>query len=150
MILPPSGAPTFADLGLSLRPLSVQSTNEGYTTPTPIQAAPFQRCFRCDLVGQAQTGNRKTAAFVPAASAKRLIQALRAVQALVLCPTRELALQVATAVHDYGKYMQTLSVLPIYGGDSMTRQLRRLSHGVQVVVGTLGGCSITRARLAVA
>ena len=134
---PPSGAPTFADLGLSAA-LVRAVHDEGYTTPTPIQARaiPVLLSGR-DLLGQAQTGTGKTAAF-----ALPLLQAIdpsvAAVQALVLCPTRELALQVATAVHDYGKHMQTLSVLPIYGGDSMTRQLRRLSHGVQVVVGTPG------------
>ncbi len=134
---PAGGELSFADLGLHSA-LVRAVADEGYTTPTPIQARaiPVLLSGR-DLLGQAQTGTGKTAAF-----ALPLLQSIDpknpAVQALVLCPTRELALQVATAVHDYGKHMQTLSVLPIYGGDSMTRQLRRLSHGVQVVVGTPG------------
>jgi len=113
-------------------------TDEGYTTPTPIQARAIPVLLRGrDLLGQAQTGTGKTAAF-----ALPLLNSIdpnvSAVQALVLCPTRELALQVATAIHDYGKHLPRISVLPIFGGDSMVRQLSRLSRGVHVVVGTPG------------
>ncbi len=132
-----SSEATFADLGLS-EPLLRAVTDEGYTTPTPIQARAIPVLLRGrDLLGQAQTGTGKTAAF-----ALPLLHSIdpnvSAVQALVLCPTRELALQVATAIHDYGKHLPRISVLPIFGGDSMVRQLSRLSRGVHVVVGTPG------------
>lgn len=128
---------TFADLGLS-EPLVRAVSDEGYTTPTPIQARAIPVLLQGrDLLGQAQTGTGKTAAFaLPLLHA--IDPAVRAVQALVLCPTRELALQVATAIHAYGKYLRQISVLAIFGGDSMARQLAQLSRGVQVVVGTPG------------
>jgi ATP-dependent RNA helicase DeaD len=128
---------SFADLGLS-EPLLRAVTDEGYTTPTPIQARAIPVLLQGrDLLGQAQTGTGKTAAFaLPLLHS--IDPAVHAVQALVLCPTRELALQVAAAIHDYAKHLPQLSVLPIFGGDSMTRQLSRLSRGVQVVVGTPG------------
>ena len=128
---------TFADLGLS-EPLVRAVSDEGYTTPTPIQARAIPVLLQGrDLLGQAQTGTGKTAAFaLPLLHA--IDPAVRAVQALVLCPTRELALQVATAIHAYGKNLRQISVLAIFGGDSMARQLAQLSRGVQVVVGTPG------------
>jgi len=132
-----SSEATFADLGLS-EPLLRAVTDEGYTTPTPIQARAIPVLLRGrDLLGQAQTGTGKTAAFaLPLLHS--IDPSVSAVQALVLCPTRELALQVATAIHDYGKHLPRISVLPIFGGDSMVRQLSRLSRGVHVVVGTPG------------
>ena len=131
------GGLTFADLGLS-EPLLRAVTDEGYTTPTPIQARAIPVLLQGrDLLGQAQTGTGKTAAFaLPLLHS--IDPSVSAVQALVLCPTRELALQVATAVHDYAKHLPHLSVLPIFGGDSMVRQLSRLSRGVHIVVGTPG------------
>ncbi len=128
---------TFADLGLS-EPLVRAVSDEGYTTPTPIQARAIPVLLKGrDLLGQAQTGTGKTAAFaLPLLNA--LDPSVRAVQALVLCPTRELALQVATAIDAYGKYLRQISVLAIFGGDSMGRQLAQLSRGAQVVVGTPG------------
>ena len=128
---------TFADLGLS-EPLVRAVSDEGYTTPTPIQARAIPVLLKGrDLLGQAQTGKGKTAAFaLPLLNA--LDPSVRAVQALVLCPTRELALQVATAIDAYGKYLRQISVLAIFGGDSMGRQLAQLSRGAQVVVGTPG------------
>jgi ATP-dependent RNA helicase DeaD len=109
----------------------------GYEEPTPIQARTIvQMRAGADIIAQAQTGTGKTAAF-----ALPIIEALqadgRAPQALVMTPTRELAMQVAEAFHSYGKHHQ-ISVLPVYGGQPIERQLRALSRGVAVVVGTPG------------
>ena len=90
-----------------------------------------------DLIGQAQTGTGKTAAF-----ALPILQQLKldnpAVQALVLTPTRELAIQVAEAIHTYSKRLGHVRALPVYGGSPMSQQIRRLKQGVHVVVGTPG------------
>jgi ATP-dependent RNA helicase DeaD len=110
----------------------------GYELPTPIQRKTIPLLLEGkDVIGQAQTGTGKTAAF-----ALPILQALDTdlpvVQALVLTPTRELGLQVAEAIHRYGKSMQDVRVLPIYGGQSMVQQLQRLRRGVHIVVGTPG------------
>jgi ATP-dependent RNA helicase DeaD len=132
------GAPSFADL--DLRPELVGALNAlGYEEPTPIQreAIPPLVAGR-DLLGQAATGTGKTAAF-----ALPLLQRLpdgdrgRAPSALVLVPTRELAMQVSQAVHRYGKDLGA-RVLPIYGGQPIGRQLKALDRGVDVVVATPG------------
>jgi ATP-dependent RNA helicase DeaD len=113
-------------------------TEEGYETPTPIQARAIPLLLEGrDLVGQAQTGTGKTAAFALPLLC-RIEPSEGAVQALVLVPTRELALQVAQAIHTYGRHLRQAAVLAIYGGDSMVRQIARLERGVQVVVGTPG------------
>ncbi|MFU8857614.1 MAG: DEAD/DEAH box helicase [Deferrisomatales bacterium] len=133
----PPGEATFEQLGLSealLRALS----DVGYEAPTPIQSATIPPLLAGrDLIGQAQTGTGKTAAF-----ALPLLQAvdlgLGRVQGLVLVPTRELALQVAEAVHTYSRHLGRLAVLPIYGGQPYPNQLRGLQRGAQVVVGTPG------------
>ncbi len=109
----------------------------GYEEPTPIQAQTISRMLAGkDVIAQAQTGTGKTAAF-----ALPIIENLSpekgAPQALVMTPTRELAVQVAEAFHSYGKY-HNIAVLPVYGGQPIDRQLRALSRGVQVVVGTPG------------
>src|SRR6185369_1213292 len=108
---------TFADLGLA-EPLLKILMEVGYEAPTPIQAKtiPVLLAGR-DLIGQAQTGTGKTAAFAP---------------------TRELAIQVAEAFHTYSKYVGRVSVLPVYGGQPIDRQQQRLVRGVHVVVGTPG------------
>ena len=127
----------FAELGLAA-PILQAIDEVGYETPSPIQA----RCIPPmiagrDLLGQAQTGTGKTAAFaLPILS--RVDTSNRATQALVLTPTRELAIQVAEAIHAYGRHLDGLHVLPIYGGQHITMQLRPLRRGVQVVVGTPG------------
>jgi ATP-dependent RNA helicase DeaD len=138
MTIEPNAAPeTFADLGLSAT-LVEALTAVGYETPTPIQrqTIPLLLAGR-DVIGQAQTGTGKTAAF-----ALPILQNLdmnrNAVQALILTPTRELAIQVAEAVHTYAKQLGRVRIVPIYGGDSMTKQLTRLRGGVHVVVGTPG------------
>src|SRR5688572_15147771 len=128
---------TFADLGLSPALLAAV-TDVGYEAPTPIQARTIPALLAGrDIIGQAQTGTGKTAAF-----AIPILQAIDVrrpdVQALVLTPTRELAIQVAEAIHIYGKHLCALHVLPVYGGQAMHRQIKRLRAGVHVVVGTPG------------
>mgnify|MGYP000867364912 CR=1 FL=1 len=110
----------------------------GYETPSPIQAAciPILLAGR-DLLGEAQTGTGKTAAFALPVLA-RLDLAVKMPQALVLTPTRELAIQVAEAFQKYAKHMPGFHVLPLYGGQSMVIQLRALSRGAHVIVGTPG------------
>ncbi len=128
---------TFASLGLS-EPLLKAITEIGYEAPTPIQekTIPPMLAGR-DLIGQAQTGTGKTAAFaIPIL--EKIDLTVPGVQALVLAPTRELAIQVAEAVHVYSKYLGRVAVLPVYGGQPIQLQLKRLDRGVHVVVGTPG------------
>ncbi len=127
---------TFSDLGLSDAILkSVKDV--GYEEPTPIQAITIPAMLRGgDIIAQAQTGSGKTAAFgLP------IIESVdgrdRSVQALILTPTRELAIQVAEALHKYGKH-KGIETLPIYGGQPYERQFRGLQRGPQIVVGTPG------------
>lgn len=132
-----SVAVRFADLNLNPQVLhNVQSL--GYEQPTPIQAAiiPFVLNGQ-DVIGQAQTGTGKTAAFaLPILS--KIDGSNREVQALILTPTRELAIQVSTAFDSYADNMKGVQVMPIYGGQSYDVQLRKLRSGVQVVIGTPG------------
>ncbi|MFL6232061.1 MAG: DEAD/DEAH box helicase [Thermoanaerobaculia bacterium] len=132
-----AGAATFESLGIS-EPILRTLTEIGYEAPTPIQekTIPPMLAGR-DLIGQAQTGTGKTAAFaIPIL--EKLDPATPEVQALVLAPTRELAIQVAEAIHTYSKYRGRVSVLPVYGGQPIQLQLKRLDRGVHVVVGTPG------------
>lgn len=110
----------------------------GYETPTPIQlkTIPLLLDGR-DIIGQAQTGTGKTAAFA-LPILERLDTSKKTVQAVVLTPTRELAIQVAEAFHTYSKHLAGLRVLPIYGGQSIEQQFNRLRSGVHVIVGTPG------------
>ena len=127
----------FADLGLPA-PLLSALAEVGYETPSPIQAAciPLLLAGR-DILGEAQTGTGKTAAFaLPVLAALDLSDSRP--QALVLTPTRELAIQVAEAFAKYAHHLKNFHVLPIYGGQSMVVQLRQLSRGAQVIVGTPG------------
>jgi ATP-dependent RNA helicase DeaD len=134
---PPPAANPFAALGLS-DGLIQALVEVGYEAPTPIQTAAIPPLLAGrDLIGQAQTGTGKTAAFgLPMLQA--IDPAVPHVQGLVLAPTRELAIQVAEALHTYGRHLQRLSVLPVYGGQSLGDQQRRLERGVQIVVGTPG------------
>ena len=134
-----STASTFADLGL--RPELLQAlTTLGYEEPTPIQREAIAPLLAGrDLLGQAATGTGKTAAF-----ALPLLQRMSSIgegkgppKALVLAPTRELATQVSEAIHKYGRGLGA-RVLPIYGGQPFSRQLRALQSGVDVVVATPG------------
>lgn len=130
-------AVTFADLQIAPEVLRAVS-DVGYETPSAIQAATIPPLLAgSDVVGLAQTGTGKTAAFaIPILSKIDLTS--KNTQALVLAPTRELALQVAEAFGRYGAHMPKLNVLPIYGGQSYVVQLSGLKRGAQVVVGTPG------------
>ncbi len=126
----------FSELGLRAELLQA-ITELGYSEPTPIQAGMIPLMLTgADVIGQAQTGTGKTAAFsLPILN--KLEPGSRHVQALVLAPTRELALQVCTTMETYGKHMHA-EVLAVYGGSSYGRQISRLRRGVNVVVGTPG------------
>ncbi len=119
-------------------PILAALTEIGYETPSPIQAACIPHLLAGhDILGEAQTGTGKTAAFaLPALDRVDLAQ--RNPQVLVLTPTRELAIQVAEAFQRYASKMPGFHVLPIYGGQSMVVQLRQLQRGAHVVVGTPG------------
>ena len=138
----PSAAGDFRSLGLSVE-LAQTLASLGYEEPTPIQKAAIGPLLAGrDVLGQAATGTGKTAAF-----ALPLIEQLSrdpdrtrgkgSVRALILVPTRELAMQVAQAIHKYGKSAGA-RVLPIYGGQSIHQQLVVLKRGVDVVVATPG------------
>ena len=128
---------SFAALQLPA-PLLSALTDVGYETPSPIQAACIPHLLGgSDLLGEAQTGTGKTAAFALPLLA-RLDIAKKVPQALVLTPTRELAIQVAEAFQKYAHHMPGFHVLPVYGGQSMVIQLRALSRGAHVIVGTPG------------
>ncbi len=128
---------SFADLGLP-ESLLAALRDVGYETPSPIQAATIPILLEGrDLVGQAQTGTGKTAAFALPILA-RIDVARKYPQALVLAPTRELAIQVAEAFSSYATHLPGFHVLPIYGGQSYVPQLAALKRGAHVVVGTPG------------
>lgn len=128
---------TFSQLSLP-EALTKVLTEVGYEQPSPIQAASIPVLQSgVDLIGQAQTGTGKTAAFALPLLAKIDLKNNRP-QALVLAPTRELAIQVAEAFSTYSKYLPGFRVLPVYGGQSMSQQLRQLSRGAHVIVGTPG------------
>src|SRR5690606_37739094 len=127
---------TFARLGLGEEVL--RAIDEiGFEEPTPIQEATIEPFMAGrDVVAQAQTGTGKTAAFaIPII--EKIDTRERTVQALVLAPTRELAVQVAEATHALGRF-RGVRLLPIYGGQPISRQIRSLEKGVHVVVGTPG------------
>jgi len=128
---------TFNDLALPDELLKV--LNEiGYEKPSPIQSASIPVLLSgSDIIGQAQTGTGKTAAFALPLLSKIDVK-LKKPQALILAPTRELAIQVSEAVNTYSKYMQGFQVVPIYGGQSFPVQLKQLARGPQVIVGTPG------------
>jgi len=124
---------------LALHPEVLRAlTDVGYESPSPIQAATIPPLLEGrDVLGQAQTGTGKTAAFaLPILSRIELKPGKP--QALVLAPTRELAIQVAEAFQRYAAHMPGLQVLPIYGGQSYGPQLHSLKRGVHIVVGTPG------------
>jgi ATP-dependent RNA helicase DeaD len=127
---------TFAQLGLR-DSLVATLTALGYEAPTPIQARTVPVLLAGqDLIGQAQTGTGKTAAFALPMLQKLDLEA-KETQALVLAPTRELAMQVAEAIHSYAKGLD-VTVLPVYGGASIVLQMKHLARGAQIVVGTPG------------
>ncbi|WP_194815255.1 DEAD/DEAH box helicase [Nocardia sp. XZ_19_385] len=132
-----SDGPTFADLGIDDRLLAAIA-DVGYETPSPIQAATIPPLLAgADVVGLAQTGTGKTAAFaIPILMGLQI--AGKSPKALVLAPTRELAIQVAEAFGRYATHIPGLNVLPIYGGQAYGVQLAGLRRGAHVVVGTPG------------
>ncbi len=127
----------FSELGLS--PEILKAIDKlGFEQASPIQAAAIPVLMTGkDIVGQSQTGSGKTAAFaIPAI--EKTDPANRAVQVLILCPTRELAVQVCEEVHKLAFFKRGISALPIYGGQSYDRQLQGLRQGAQIVIGTPG------------
>lgn len=129
--------PDFHNLGLS-KPVLMALKDVGYEIPTPIQNQTIPQVLAGkDILGQAQTGTGKTAAFaMPLLS--QIDLKMREPQVLVLTPTRELAIQVAEAFQRYAAHLKGFHVLPIYGGQEYSGQIRRLKRGAHVVVGTPG------------
>ncbi|MDD2800745.1 MAG: DEAD/DEAH box helicase [Methylobacter sp.] len=132
-----STLPSFRDLAL-IEPVLKALNDVGYETPSPIQAQTIPLILAGkDVLGQAQTGTGKTAAFaLPILS--RIDLNKKDPQVLVLAPTRELAIQVAEAFQRYAAHLKGFHVLPIYGGQDYSTQLRQLKRGAHVVVGTPG------------
>ena len=128
---------TFADLGLKA-PILESLNDLGYEKPSPIQAECIPHLLSGrDVLGMAQTGSGKTAAFsLPLLN--NIDPDLRAPQILVLAPTRELAVQVAEAMTEFSKHMRGVNVVALYGGQRYDVQLRALRQGPQIVVGTPG------------
>lgn len=130
---------TFEELGISTEILKAIS-EMGYENPMPVQEAVIPFLLgdeKSDVVALAQTGTGKTAAFgLPLI--QRIDIGRRQPQALILCPTRELCLQIANDLKDYSKYIRNLSVLPVYGGTSIENQIRNFKRGVHIIVATPG------------
>lgn len=127
----------FEDLEISEKILRAIK-DMGFEEASPIQAQSIPAIFEgTDIVGQAQTGTGKTAAY-----AIPMLESIdpkeKAVQAIVLCPTRELAIQVADEIRKLAKYMSSIKVLPVYGGQEIVKQIKSLKSGVQIIVGTPG------------
>lgn len=134
---PASDKPLFADLGLAPEILQAV-TALGFEQPSPIQAGAIPPALQGrDVVGQSQTGSGKTMAF-----AIPVVQSIdpreRGVRALIMCPTRELAMQVCEEVHKLTAHKRGIRALPVYGGATYHRQIRGLQDGAQIVVGTPG------------
>ena len=110
----------------------------GFEEATPIQSLTIPHILDGkDVTGQAQTGTGKTAAFgIPIL--EMVDPENKKLQAVILCPTRELAIQVAEEIRNLSKYMKKISVLPIYGGQPIERQIKALKKGVQIIIGTPG------------
>ena len=117
----------------------LRATKEmGFEVMTPIQEQAIPILLEGkDIIGQAQTGTGKTAAFaIP--MIQRIDPEVRRPQGIILCPTRELAIQAAEEIRKLTRYLHGVKVLPIYGGQDISRQIRALSQGVQIIVGTPG------------
>lgn len=128
---------TFAELNLS-QPILQGLADMGFEEPTPVQ----EKCIPAllqqkDVVGQAQTGTGKTAAFgIPVVQQTDID--IQEVQTIIMCPTRELAIQVTGELIKIGKHLDGLHVVPVYGGQSISRQIKALKRGAHIVVGTPG------------
>ncbi len=127
----------YEDAGIDERILrAVRELGFEHMTPIQEQAIPLFMTGR-DIIGQAQTGTGKTAAFgIPIL--QKIDPESRYLQAVILCPTRELAMQAAEELRKFSKYMNGIKVLPVYGGQDIVRQIKNLKGGVQIVVGTPG------------
>ncbi len=127
----------YEDAGIDNRILrAVKELGFEHMTPIQEQAIPLFMTGR-DIIGQAQTGTGKTAAFgIPIL--QKIDPKERSLQALILCPTRELAMQAADELRKFARYMDSIKVLPIYGGQEIYKQIKNLKNGVQIVVGTPG------------
>lgn len=129
---------TFKETGLNAELLRAIE-EMGFETPTPIQAKaiPHLLTTNRDMIAFAQTGTGKTAAFgLPAINQTDIDN--RETQTIILCPTRELCLQIARDLGTYAKYIKKLNIVPVYGGSSIETQIRALKKGAQIVVGTPG------------
>ncbi|MCE7698891.1 MAG: DEAD/DEAH box helicase, partial [Methanobacterium paludis] len=127
----------FKDLDISSE-IENAVADMGFEEATPIQSLAIPHVLDGrDVIGQAQTGTGKTAAFgIPIL--EMVDPGDRSLQAVILCPTRELAIQVAEEIRKLSKYMSKIKVLPIYGGQPIERQIKALKKGVQVIIGTPG------------
>ena len=124
---------------LELDPRVLRAVKEmGFEETTPIQAQSIPAVMSGrDVIGQAQTGTGKTASFgIPLLH--KVDPGRKKTQAVILCPTRELAIQVSNELHNLAKYLHGVRILPIYGGQDISRQIRSLKGGVQIIVGTPG------------
>jgi len=127
----------FKDLKLS-KEIQKAITDMGFEEATPIQSNSIPYMLEGkDVIGQAQTGTGKTAAFGIAAL-ERIDLQNKGVQAVILCPTRELAIQVSEELKKLSKYQRGIDILPVYGGQPIDRQIRALKKGVQIIIGTPG------------
>src|SRR5699024_7177343 len=109
----------------------------GFTSPSPIQEKTIGPLLEGrDLIGQAQTGTGKTAAFSIPIIGK--VEANGITQGLILCPTRELCIQVAKEIESLAKYKKGIKILSVYGGTQIVKQIKALKKGVEIVVGTPG------------
>ena len=127
----------FEEMGLS-EEIQKAVRYMGFEEASPIQAKAIPAMISgIDLIGQAQTGTGKTAAFgIPLL--EKVDPKLKKLQAIVLCPTRELAIQVADEIRNLSRYVHGIKVLPIYGGQDIVKQIRSLKSGTQIVIGTPG------------
>jgi len=127
----------FEDLNLDAKILRAV-TDMGFEAASPIQGQSIPLELEgLDIIGQAQTGTGKTAAFgIPLL--QKVDPKSKKLQAIILCPTRELAIQVSEEIRRLAKYMHGVKVLPIYGGQEIGRQIRSLKDGIQVIIGTPG------------
>jgi ATP-dependent RNA helicase DeaD len=129
---------TFEELGVA--PQYIRAIQElGFETPMPVQekVIPLLLGEKTDIVVLAQTGTGKTAAYgLPLVQLANT--SMREPQVLILCPTRELCMQITGDINDFAKYNDELKALPVYGGSSIDLQIKALKKGVQIVVATPG------------
>lgn len=128
----------FKDIGVN-KELLKSILEMGFEAPTPIQkeSIPYLLTSRQDLISLAQTGTGKTAAFgLPII--QQIDPKIKHVQAIVLCPTRELCIQIAKDLTVFSKYLDYVKVLPVYGGTNIEKQIKSIKKGVQIIVGTPG------------